>query len=189
MLFLEEIHVHYLGLSLLMSNWSSTNDCRDACWLPDPPLPQPICLFRASRCSHHSFVGSLPLLGIQQASHVPFKLLSDSDPHLPCHLLYQVSPQPCHTLSLLLSPRFSEINVNFFLPNIGSWVKITSPLPVALKFRDAEIFNHSLILVASLSEALSCFTESFMVAVIVYFYNSCIVFMTGVTLQIQHKSI
>lgn len=91
-----------------------------------------------------------------------------------------VSPQPCHTLSLHLSPRFSEINANFFPPNIGSWVKITSLLPVALKFRDAEIFNHSLILVASLSEALSCFTESFMVAVKVYFYNSCIMFMTGV---------
>lgn len=115
----------YLGLSLPVSNWSSTNDCRDACWLPDPPLPQPICLLRASRCSHHSFVGSLP--------------------------------PPWH-----------------------SGVKFTSPLPVALKFRDVEIFNHSLILVAPLSKALSCFTESFMVAVKVYFYNSCIMFMTGV---------
>ena len=190
MLFPEEIHVIYLGLSLLTSNWASTNNCRDACWLPGPPLPQPICLCRASRCSHHSFVGSLPFVGTQHASHVPVRLLSDSDPHLPCCLLYQLSPQPCHTLSLHLSPTLSEININFFLPNIGSWVKITSPLPIALKFRDVEIFNHSLILVlSSLSEALSCFTESFIVGVIVYFYNSCIMFMTGVILQIQHKNI
>lgn len=87
----------YLSLTLLMRNWSSTNDCHGACWHQAHPSPIPsVCL------------GQLPGISFPSQAQISIPAMVYSS----CSKILHPN---CHTLFLFLSLKISEINVNFFL--------------------------------------------------------------------------